>query len=69
MQAHAYTKGSDIHVASGQEKHVAHESWHVVQRKRGQVQPTTSVGCMSVDDNTGLEREADVMGARAASFG
>ena len=69
VQAHAYTQGSDIHVASGQEKHVAHEAWHVVQQKQGRVQPTTSVGGMAVNDNAGLEREADVMGARAASFG
>ena len=56
-------------MASGQEKHVAHEAWHVVQQKQGRVQATTSVGGMAVNDNAGLEREADVMGAKAASFG
>ncbi|MEP5341105.1 MAG: DUF4157 domain-containing protein [Algibacter sp.] len=30
LNAHAYAQGTDIHVASGQEKHVPHEAWHVV---------------------------------------
>ncbi len=69
LNAHAYTQGSDIHVASGQEKHVAHEAWHVVQQAQGRVKPTTSVAGQAVNDNAGLEREADVMGARAQSLG
>ncbi|HAA17032.1 MAG TPA: hypothetical protein DCE41_37100 [Cytophagales bacterium] len=40
LQAHAYAQGTDIHLASGQEKHLAHEAWHVVQQKQGRVQPT-----------------------------
>jgi hypothetical protein len=35
LHAHAYAQGTDIHVASGQEKHVPHEAWHVVQQKQG----------------------------------
>ncbi|WP_218043744.1 eCIS core domain-containing protein [Flavobacterium gawalongense] len=31
LQAHAYAQGTDIHVAPGQEKHLPHEAWHVVQ--------------------------------------
>ncbi|SES93949.1 eCIS core domain-containing protein [[Clostridium] polysaccharolyticum] len=65
VQAHAYTSGTDIHVAPGQEKHLAHEAWHVVQQKQGRVKPTTTVNGMSVNDNAGLEQEADVMGAKA----
>ena len=34
LHAHAYAQGTDIHLASGQEKHLAHEAWHVVQQKR-----------------------------------
>jgi hypothetical protein len=30
VQAHAYAQGSDIHLGSGQEKHLPHEAWHVV---------------------------------------
>jgi hypothetical protein len=65
VQAHAYTQGTDIHVAPGQEKHLGHEAWHVAQQKQGRVQPTTAVGGMAVNDNAGLEREADVMGGKA----
>lgn len=36
----AYAQGTDIHVAPGQEKHVAHEAWHVVEQKQGRVKPT-----------------------------
>ncbi|MET4696714.1 DUF4157 domain-containing protein [Endozoicomonas lisbonensis] len=69
LNAHAYTQGSDIHVASGQEKHVAHEAWHVVQQAKGRVKPTTEVAGKPVNDDVKLEREADVMGARAKGVG
>jgi hypothetical protein len=65
VQAHAYAQGSDIHLASGQEKHLPHELGHVVQQAQGRVKPTTSVGGMSVNDNPALENEATVMGERA----
>ncbi len=32
LNAHAYAQGTDIHLASGQEKHLPHEAWHVVQQ-------------------------------------
>ena len=66
LQALAYTQGTDIHVAQGQEKHVSHEAWHVVQQKQGMVQPTMQVSGVAINDDVRLEREADVMGARAA---
>ena len=65
VQALAYTQGTDIHVAPGQERHLPHEAWHVAQQLAGRVEPTTEVGGMPVNDNIGLEHEADVMGARA----
>jgi len=66
LNAHAYAQGTDIHVASGQEKHVPHEAWHVVQQKQGRVQPTKQLkGKVNINDDTGLEREADMMGAMA----
>lgn len=65
VQAHAYAQGSDIHLASGQEKHLPHELGHVVQQAQGRVKPTTSIGGMSVNDNAGLESEATVMGEKA----
>lgn len=68
VQALAYTQGTDIHVAPGQEQHLAHEAWHVAQQMAGRVEPTTEIGGMPVNDNAGLEHEADVMGAKANSF-
>ena len=68
VQAYAYTQGTDIHVATGQEKHLGHEAWHVAQQKQGRVQPTTTVAGMPVNDNAGLESEADVMGGKAVQM-
>ena len=70
LQANAYAQGKDIHIAPGQEKHLPHEAWHVAQQKQGRVEPTTQLkGNVNVNDDAGLEKEADVMGAKAASFG
>lgn len=68
VQALAYTQGTDIHVAPGQEQHLPHEAWHVAQQMAGRVEPTTEVGGLPVNDNPALEHEADVMGARANSY-
>jgi hypothetical protein len=66
LNAHAYAQGSDIHLASGQEKHLPHEAWHVIQQKQGRVKPTLQMkGEVNVNDDKGLEKEADVMGAKA----
>ena len=70
LNALAYAQGADIHVAPGQEKHLPHEAWHVVQQAQGRVRPTRQMkGGMPVNDDQSLEREADVMGARAVSQG
>lgn len=70
LNALACAQGADIHVAPGQERHLPHEAWHVVQQAQGRVKPTTQMkGSVPVNDDAGLEREADVMGARAASVG
>ncbi|WP_298423911.1 DUF4157 domain-containing protein [uncultured Kordia sp.] len=65
LNAHAYAQGTNIHVASGQEKHLPHEAWHVVQQKQGRVKPTVKKNGVAINDNPGLEKEADVMGAKA----
>lgn len=66
LNAHAYAQGSDIHVAPGQEQHVPHEAWHVVQQAQGRVKPTMQMKMgVPVNDDAGLETEADVMGAKA----
>lgn len=69
LNALAYAQGSDIHVAPGQEQHLPHEAWHVVQQAQGRVKPTMQMaGGAVVNDDRGLESEADVMGARAAQM-
>jgi hypothetical protein len=70
LNAHAYAQGTDIHVAPGQEKHLPHEAWHVVQQAQGRVKPTRQMKRgAAVNDDRSLEHEADVMGAKAASQG
>lgn len=65
MKALAYTQGTNIYLAPGQEKHLPHEAWHVVQQKKGRVEPTLQTKGIGVNDNPGLEREATVMGQKA----
>jgi hypothetical protein len=66
LNAHAYAQGGDIHVGPGQEKYLSHEAWHVVQQAQGRVRPTMQMqGGVQVNDDKGLEAEADAMGARA----
>ncbi|WP_423680112.1 DUF4157 domain-containing protein [Undibacterium sp. WLHG33] len=66
LNALAYAQGSDIHVAPGQEQHLPHEAWHVVQQAQGRVRPTMQMKeGTPVNDDAGLETEADVMGAKA----
>jgi Domain of unknown function (DUF4157) len=68
LHAHAYAQGTDIHLAPGQEKHLPHEAWHVVQQAQGRVRPTLQMkGGPLINDDAGLEHEADVMGRRAAN--
>ncbi len=67
LNALAYAQGTDIHVAPGQEQHLPHEAWHVVQQAQGRVQPTMQMAeGTPINDDRGLEQEADVMGAKAA---
>ncbi|WP_233079895.1 eCIS core domain-containing protein [Rheinheimera soli] len=66
LNAHAYAQGSEIHLGAGQEKHLPHEAWHVVQQAQGRVKPTMQMKAgVGVNDDVGLEKEADVMGAKA----
>lgn len=69
FQALAYTFGSEIHLAAGQERHLPHEAWHVVQQRQRRVAPTTMAEGLPMNADARLEGEADVMGARAASLG
>ncbi|HEX3043289.1 MAG TPA: DUF4157 domain-containing protein [Bacillota bacterium] len=62
VSALAYTQGKDIHVAPGQEKHLPHEAWHVVQQAQGRVKPTMQLMGVPVNDEAELEQEASEIG-------
>ena len=68
LNALAYAQGTDIHVGAGQEKHLPHEAWHVVQQKQGRVKPTMKLDGVPVNDNKSLESEADQMGLKATTL-
>lgn len=65
LMAHAYAQGNEIHLAPGQEKHLPHEAWHVVQQKQGRVRETMQMKGIGVNDDVGLEKEADLMSMKA----
>jgi hypothetical protein len=73
LGALAYTKGSEIYLGPGQERHLPHEGWHVVQQRQGRVaatvqameSPTGATAAVGLNDDDALEREADAMGAKA----
>ena len=69
VNAHAFAKGNEIHLASGQEKHLPHEAWHVVQQKQGRVNPTSEVNGTKINDSERLESEADSMAQKIVSKG
>ncbi len=67
INALAYTEGQDIHVGPGQEKYLPHEGWHAVQQLQGRVKPIKQIKSVSINDDKGLENEADVMGQKSLS--
>lgn len=66
LLASTFAQADDIHIPAGQERLLPHEAWHVVQQVQGCVRPTIQTkGVSPVNDDSGLEHEADTMGARA----
>jgi len=65
LNALAYAQGTEIHLGPGQEQHLAHEAWHVVQQAQGRVRPTLQAMGVPINDDAEMEQEADVMGAKA----
>ncbi|MEX1827058.1 DUF4157 domain-containing protein [Luteibacter sp. CQ10] len=66
LNAHAYAQGHEIYLGPGQERHLPHEAWHVVQQAQGRVKPTAQMhGRIQVNDDASLEQEADRLGAQA----
>ena len=68
MGALAYAQGSDIHLAPGQQVHLPHEAWHVVQQLQGRARVGWQAQGLPVNADAGLEAEADVMGALAMAL-
>ncbi len=69
LQAHAFAQGGEIHLAPGQEVHLPHEAWHVVQQAQGRVVPTRRLASdLALNDDPALEAEADLMGQRATQL-
>jgi hypothetical protein len=65
LKALAFAQDTDIHLSPGQEKHLPHEAWHVVQQKQGIVKPSLQMKGININDDEQLEKEADEMGAKA----
>lgn len=66
LDALAYAQGAEIHLAPGQERHLPHEAWHIAQQKQGRVRETMQMkGGVTLNDDEGLEAEAEEMGAKA----
>jgi hypothetical protein len=69
LEALAYTSGSNIHLGPGQDNHLPHEAWHVVQQKQGRVKQTSLARGVAINDDVQLEHEADRMGDEVARLG
>ena len=66
LDALAYAQGMNTHIGSEEGKHLPSEAWHVAQQKEGRIQPTTQLNStINVNDDKGLEQEADIMGEKA----
>ena len=65
LGALAFTRGDHIHLGPGQEHHLPHEAWHVVQQRQGRVPARAQVAGLPLNDDPALEREAEQMGAQA----
>jgi hypothetical protein len=69
LNALAFAQGNDIHLGAGQEQHLPHEAWHVVQQRQGRVRETAQVAGTAINDDARLESEADSMGLAALRRG
>ena len=62
IDALAYTAGEDIYLGPDQEKHLPHETWHVVQQKQRRVDGGVQAMGRRINTDIGLETEADRIG-------
>lgn len=59
LGAEAYTYGRDIYIAPGQERYLEHELGHALQQSLGLVTPNKEINGLPLNDDEGLERQAD----------
>lgn len=59
LNALAYTRGTQVYIAPGQDKHLPHELGHVVQQKKGIVPVTSKINGVPVNDSRSMENAAD----------
>lgn len=67
LNADTHAQGNEIHPAPEQEQQLSHEAWHLVQQKQGRVKPTQQLVSKTINDQKGLEKEADERGLKAGS--
>ena len=68
VDALAFTSGADIYLQPGQEHHLPHEAWHVIQQIQGRVAPTMQMKNAAINADSKLETEADTMGEKAVQM-
>jgi hypothetical protein len=62
LGALAFTQGNQIYMGPGQQRHLPHEAWHVVQQAQGRVQAIRQIEGVWANDDARLEKEADEIG-------
>lgn len=63
LRALAYTRGTQVYMGPGQERHLRHELGHVIQQKRGFSRYDTMENGVPVSNNPEVERQADLLGS------
>ena len=74
VDAIATAQGNRVDIAPGHynpntskgQSLIAHEAWHTIQQAQGRVKPTMQAKGKAINNDRGLEAEADRMGARVA---
>jgi hypothetical protein len=65
LGALAYAQGGEVHLGPDQDRHLAHELWHVAQQRQRRVSADAQFMGRAVSTDPSLEREAEVMGEAA----
>lgn len=59
LDAFAFARGADIHLAPGHERFLVHETWHAAQQRQGRVPARGRLHGMPLNQDRELEHEAD----------